>query len=84
MIHFLANLIRLASIRIIDSDVKSDCSKCVSGFPDMPVAEVGGRTDSDNVITILIPGMNFTHNATIAGYIVARNSQMLVNSKIQI
>ena len=37
----------------------------------MPVFEVGGRTKEDTVITTLIPDMNFTYNATIAGFIVA-------------
>ena len=48
----------------------------------MPVAEVGGRTDSDNVITILIPDMNFTHHATITGFTVT--GIVPINSKIQI
>ena len=70
------------TIHIATSDAENDCFKCVSGFPDMPVFEVGGRTDSSSVITTLIPGMHFTHQATIAGFMVA--GTMFENSKIQI
>ena len=58
---------------------------CVRGFPDMPVFEVGARTRNDTVITTLIPDMNFTYNATIAGFIVAgRMLNREPYSKIQI
>ena len=64
---------------------ESDCSKCVSGFPGMPVFEVDHRTDPNNVTTHLIPDMNFTHPATIVGFIVAgRLFNEEPHSKIQI
>ena len=57
----------------------------MSGFPDKPVYEVGDRTDDDTVLTHLIPGMNFTHSAIIAGFIVAgRMFNQDPHSKIQI
>ena len=64
----------------------SDCSKCISGFPDnMPVFEVDIRTDPDSVTTHLIPDMNFIYPATIVGFIVAgRNLIREPHSKIQI
>ena len=64
------------------SDAEDDCSKCVTGFTDMPAFQVGQRTNGNNVLTILIPDMNFTYNATIAGFIVA--GTRFRNSKIQI
>ena len=68
------------------SDVENDCSKCVTGFTDRPAFQVGQRTGpwpgGNNVLTILIPDMNFTYNATIAGFIVAGTN--FRNSKIQI
>ena len=64
---------------------ESNCSKCVSGFPDMPVVEVDHRTDPDSVTTHLIPDMNFTYPATIVGFIVAgRMFNREPYSKIQI
>lgn len=57
----------------------------MSGFPDAPVYEVSGRTDDDSVLTHLIPDMNFTHSATIAGFVVAgRMFNQDPHSKIQI
>jgi hypothetical protein len=58
------------------SDTANDCSKCATGFTDMPtfaITEVSQHTDGDHssVLTILIPDMKFTYNATIAGFIVA-------------
>ena len=51
----------------------------------MPVFEIVQRTDSNNVLTILIPDMKFTYNATIAGFIVAGTNFMdEPHSKIQI
>ena len=63
----------------------SDCSKCISGFPDMPVFEVIHRTDPDSVTTHLIPDMNFTYPVTIVGFIVAvRNFNREPHFKVQI
>ena len=45
---------------------------CTSGFPDFPVSfgtADGGNTDT--AVAILIPDMNFTCNATIAGFTFA-------------
>lgn len=51
----------------------------------MPAFEVGHQTDNDSVLTILIPDMKFTQNATIAGFIVAgRRLNRKPHSKIQI
>ena len=52
----------------------------------MPVFEVGYPTNNENgTITTLIPNMNFTHPATIAGFIVAgRMFNQEPSSKIQI
>ncbi len=51
----------------------------------MPVFEIGDRINNLNAITILIPDMNFTHPATIAGFIVAgRMFTRQPSSKIQI
>ena len=46
-------------------------SSCISGFPDIPVSEVGRRTSDSGITTLLIPEMNFTCDATIVGFIVA-------------
>ena len=40
------------------------------GFPDSPISDVSSYMRSSTV-TLLIPAMNFTCNATIAGFIVA-------------
>ena len=67
------------------SDAEDDYSKCVTGFTDMPAFQVRQRTNGNNVLTILIPDMNFTYNATIAGFIVAgTNFTKEPHSKIQI
>ena len=51
----------------------------------MPAFEVDHQTDKDSVLTILIPDMKFTQNATIAGFIVAgRRLNRKPHSKIQI
>ncbi len=51
----------------------------------MPVFEVGDCINNLNAITILIPDMNFTHPANIAGFIVAgRIFTRQPSSKIQI
>jgi hypothetical protein len=51
----------------------------------MPTFGIGQRTDSTNMLTILIPDMKFTYNATIAGFIVAGTRFMKKpHSKIQI
>jgi hypothetical protein len=51
----------------------------------MPTFGIGQRTDGDNMLTILIPDMKFTYNATIAGFIVAGTRFMSeLYSKIQI
>ena len=51
----------------------------------MPAFEVRQRTNGSNVLTILIPDMTFTYNATIAGFIVAgTNFTDEPHSKIQI
>ena len=48
--------------------------KCIRGFPDIPVSEVGDRTRNTKLITLLIPEMNFTRNASIVGFIVTGRS----------
>ena len=56
----------------IDNSLMHDSgSNCIRGFPDIPVSEVGGRTRNTSITTLLIPEMNFTHNASIVGFIVA-------------
>ena len=60
---------------------------CSRGFPDIVVGRVSAQTysDSENVITRIIPEMTFTCNATIFGFTVA--GQQLYQSphaKIQI
>ena len=65
------------------TDAEDDCSKCVTGFTDMPAFEV--EVNERTVLTILIPDMKFTDNATIAGFIVAGTNLMKEpHSKIQI
>ena len=73
------------TIFITHADTENGCSKCVTGFTDMPAFEVRQRTGGDSKFTILIPDMNFTYNATIAGFIVAGTNFMdEPHSKIQI
>ena len=54
----------------------------------MPAFEVNERTGpwlgGNKVLTILIPDMNFTYNATIAGFVVAGTSFKKEPHKIQI
>ena len=51
----------------------------------MPVFEVDHRTTNDSVMTMLIPAMKFTKNATIAGFTVAGTMfNRKPHSKIQI
>ena len=46
---------------------------CVSGFPDVPVFEVGTHIENNTVTatTTVIPDMSFTYSSIIAGFIVA-------------
>ena len=64
----------------------SDQNNCIRGFPDIPVSEVSHRTRNDNIIlTLLVPEMNFTSDATIIGVTVAgRNLSRNPRSQIQI
>ena len=54
--------------------------ECVQGFPDVLVSALSGN-DIDTTITLLIPEMNFSCNATIFGFTVASSSR---DYKIQI
>lgn len=70
---------------IIHTDIDSD--ECVSGFPNFPVPAVSTQTRLENVITLIIPGMNFTCISNIVGFIVAgRNFNLTTkpDAKIQI
>jgi hypothetical protein len=49
----------------------SDQDNCIRGFPDIVVSEVNRRTRNNNIVTLLIPAMNFTCDASIVGFIVA-------------
>ena len=60
-------------------------SNCIRGFPDVPVSEVGRRTTTINMTTLLIPEMNFRCTASIVGFIVAgRDSDVIPHSRVQI
>ena len=60
-------------------------SDCIRGFPNIPVSEVGHHTKNITNTTVLIPGMNFTCNASIVGFIVAgRALDREPHSQIQI
>ena len=62
-------------------DIITTCSK---GFPDIALGIVSAQTHSD-VITRIIPEMNFTCNATIFGFMVAgRQLNQSPHAKIQI
>ena len=50
---------------------EDDDTLCSRGFPNIPIGRVSAQTNSDDVITRIIPEMNFTCNATIFGFIVA-------------
>ena len=63
---------------------ESDVTKCASGFPDIPVSVVSCCRNNGDSETILIPEMNFSCNATIFGFIVARNQNMFLDFQIQI
>ena len=74
----------LSSIVLI-SHYSDSNSYCIRGFPDIPVSGVGHRTTTTNMTTLLIPGMNFTCNASIVGFIVAgRNLSVVPHSHVQI
>ena len=60
-------------------------SNCIRGFPDVPVSEVGSRTITTNMTTLLIPAMNFTCTASVVGFIVSgRNLSDGPPSRVQI
>lgn len=55
------------------SNVESDCS---SGFPEIPVAEVGGYGVGGAIVGLIIPEMNFTCNKTLlAGFTFSGKDQ---------
>ena len=64
--------------------IESDVTKCASGFPDSPVSVVSCCMNNGDLVTILIPEMNFSCNATIFGFIVADTGLMPPHSLIQI
>ena len=60
-------------------------SNCIRGFPDVLVSEVGRRTLTTNMITLLIPEMNFTCTASVVGFIVSgRDLSDGPHSRVQI
>ena len=60
-------------------------SNCIRGFPDVPLSEVGSRTMTTNMTTLLIPEMNFTCTASVVGFIVSgRNLNDGLHSRVQI
>ena len=50
---------------------EGNSNDCIRGFPYIPISEVGSRTDNSIEITVLIPEMNFTCDASIIGFTVA-------------
>ena len=58
---------------IDNSNVESDC---IRGFPEIPVAEVGGYGVNGTIVGLIIPEMNFTCNQTrLAGFTFSGKDQ---------
>jgi hypothetical protein len=62
-----------------------DSARCIRGFPDVPVSEVGNRTMITNMTTLIIPEMNFTCTASVVGFAVSgRNLSDGPHARVQI
>ena len=59
--------------------LESDVKECIQGFPGVLVIRPGNGNNFDTTITLLIPEMNFSCNATIFGFTVAGSLSDLLN-----
>ena len=78
-------MLHILLLIVLEFNADGDSDECVNGFPDIPVSAVSTQTHPQNVITRIIPGMNFTCISKVVGFIVAgRRLNREPDVKIQI